>query len=131
MTRIAVVGFGYWSKNLIRNFYESSSLTVACGADEARQNDVDNRFPGVQFTTSFDDAVALATPAISCAKLAEHTLCTGNECLVANHYHGRCPTENGPSIRTPAHVDHLANVGSVILCQGPVCHLQVIEHQSF
>jgi UDP-2-acetamido-3-amino-2,3-dideoxy-glucuronate N-acetyltransferase len=90
MTRIAVVGFGYWGKNLIRNFYELGTLSVVCDADDARQIDVENQYPGVQFTTSFDDvladgeidAVVLATPAVTHASLAEQVLSAGKDCFV-------------------------------------------------
>jgi len=90
MTRIAVVGFGYWGKNLIRNFYELGSLATVCDADETRQIDVENQYPGVQFTTSFDDvladneidAVVLATPAVTHASLAEQVLSSGKDCFV-------------------------------------------------
>ena len=90
MTRIAVVGFGYWGKNLIRNFYELGSLAVVCDADESRQVDVESQYPGVQFTTSFDDvladgeidAVVLATPAVTHASLAEQVLSAEKDCFV-------------------------------------------------
>ena len=90
MTRIAVVGFGYWGKNLIRNFYELGSLSVVCDADEGRQVDVESQYPGVQFTTSFDDvladgeidAVVLATPAVTHASLAEQVLSAEKDCFV-------------------------------------------------
>jgi UDP-2-acetamido-3-amino-2,3-dideoxy-glucuronate N-acetyltransferase len=90
MTRIAVVGFVYWGKNLIRNFYEFGSLSVVCDADEGRQVDVENQYPSVQFTTSFDDvladgeidAVVLATPAVTHAALAEQVLSAGKDCFV-------------------------------------------------
>lgn len=90
MTRIAVVGFGYWGKNLIRNFYELGALSTVCDADEARRTDVEDQYPGVRFTTSFDDvltndeidAVVLATPATTHANLAEQVLSAGKDCFV-------------------------------------------------
>ena len=33
---IAVVGCGYWGKNLVRNFYELNSLHTICDEDEKR-----------------------------------------------------------------------------------------------
>ena len=78
MKRIAVAGFGYWGKNLIRNFHELEALSLVCDADPARASVVAELYPDARFTTSFldvlddpeIDAVALATPAATHAALA-------------------------------------------------------------
>jgi len=33
--RVAVIGCGYWGKNLVRNFAELGSLTAICDPDRA------------------------------------------------------------------------------------------------
>ncbi|MDZ4132068.1 MAG: gfo/Idh/MocA family oxidoreductase, partial [Dethiobacteria bacterium] len=33
--KIAVVGGGYWGKNLVRNFYELGALQTICDTDQA------------------------------------------------------------------------------------------------
>jgi predicted dehydrogenase len=70
--RIAVVGYGYWGPNLVRNFAElpGASLHAVCDLNPAALETVRRRHPGVKTTASFDevladrdvDAVAIATP---------------------------------------------------------------------
>lgn len=72
MIRIAVVGYGYWGPNLVRNFAETPGLQVAAVADldTDKLAVVKRRFPAVQTTTNFNDllrdpaidAIAIATP---------------------------------------------------------------------
>ena len=69
---IAVIGYGYWGPNLVRNFAETPGLNVAGVADlDARKLEVVNkRYPAVKTTTRFEelindpsiDAIAIATP---------------------------------------------------------------------
>ena len=33
---IAIIGCGYWGKNLVRNFYELNSLYAICDVDEKK-----------------------------------------------------------------------------------------------
>jgi len=67
---IAVVGAGYWGKNLIRNFFELGKLKAICDTREELKEFYKNRYPDVVFTDSFSSilsdpsikAVAIATP---------------------------------------------------------------------
>jgi len=34
-TKLAVVGVGYWGKNLVRNFYELGALEMLCDAERS------------------------------------------------------------------------------------------------
>jgi UDP-2-acetamido-3-amino-2,3-dideoxy-glucuronate N-acetyltransferase len=69
--RIAVVGCGYWGKNLVRNFAQLRALRVICDSNEKALRAQAELFPQVLATDSFDavladeqvDAVVLATPA--------------------------------------------------------------------
>ncbi|MBW1999736.1 MAG: Gfo/Idh/MocA family oxidoreductase [Deltaproteobacteria bacterium] len=69
--RVAVVGAGYWGKNLVRNFHEIGNLGVICDSDRDRLEALGGNYPGVRTTNSFQsilddssiDAVAIATPA--------------------------------------------------------------------
>lgn len=71
MKRVAVADFGYWGKNLIRNFYELGVLSVVCDADPSKASVAAGVYPDVRFVTTFQgvlddpeiDGVALATPA--------------------------------------------------------------------
>lgn len=52
---VAVVGIGYWGKNLARNYYELGVLSTICEADFERIKEFQFKFPEVSFTSNFDD----------------------------------------------------------------------------
>jgi len=72
MINIAIIGYGYWGPNLVRNFSELSDAKVAAVADldPSRLEVVARRYPTVRTTTDIQeilgdpgiDAVAIATP---------------------------------------------------------------------
>ena len=80
--RIAVLGCGYWGKNLVRNFHEVGALGMVCDPAEAGRAAASQFAPGVRVGEDFEDAlaaeditaVAIAAPAAmhySLAKAAE------------------------------------------------------------
>jgi predicted dehydrogenase len=92
VTRIGVVGLGYWGPNLARNFdrLPDGELAWLCDeSDEARER-FGRAFPAARTTASMDellgdeslDAVALATPVPTHAKLACRVLEAGKHCFV-------------------------------------------------
>ena len=86
----AVVGCGYWGKNLVRNFAAMSDLRVCCDASEAVRARMSAAYPNVAVTAELDDvladdsvqAVVLATPAPSHAELAVAALRAGKHVFV-------------------------------------------------
>ena len=92
MTRIGVVGLGYWGPNLARNFdrLPGAELAWLCDASSDAVARFGSAFPGVRTTSSLDDlladdtldAVALATPVPTHAELARRALEAGKHCLV-------------------------------------------------
>src|SRR5260370_28689542 len=88
--RVAVVGVGYWGKNLVRNFYELGALGALCDADKSIELVCKQSYEGVKFCSEFGevlrdpsiDAVALATPAVTHYDLAKMALEAGKDCLV-------------------------------------------------
>ncbi len=68
--KIAVVGAGYWGKNLIRDFYELEVLNSICDIRKELKKTYQNQYPNISFTSSFSDilsnpsvkAVVIATP---------------------------------------------------------------------
>jgi predicted dehydrogenase len=91
MLRVAVVGYGYWGPNLVRNFNESEHTTTAivCDTDEARLAKARDQSPGAQVTARFEevltgniDAVAIATPVATHYELARRALEAGKHVLV-------------------------------------------------
>ena len=47
MSNIAVIGFGYWGKNLIRNFFDLGVLHSICDTEISRKNLIDDQFANV------------------------------------------------------------------------------------
>ncbi|MBI2369953.1 MAG: Gfo/Idh/MocA family oxidoreductase [Deltaproteobacteria bacterium] len=92
MIGIGVIGCGYWGPNLLRNFYELEScrLTWCCDARPERLRWVQGRYPTVRTTTSWEEllrapdvqAVAIATPVSTHARLAREALRRGKDVLV-------------------------------------------------
>lgn len=87
MLQAAVVGYGYWGPNLVRNFNECADLEVRWVMDlsQDRLATVRSRYPAVQTTTDYGqllthpqlDAVAIATPVATHFDLALQALRAG------------------------------------------------------
>jgi len=88
--QIALVGCGYWGKNLCRNFHALGALSSVVDATENGQTTARSIAPDIQITDSLDDVlrndqiqgVALATPAETHAELALHAMQAGKDVLV-------------------------------------------------
>ena len=69
--RIAVIGSGYWGKNLVRNFESLGVLRVICDTRKETLEAFSELYPDIPKTDSFESvledasltAVAIATPA--------------------------------------------------------------------
>ena len=72
MVNIAVIGYGYWGPNLVRNFVETPDLNLVAVSDldPEKLALVNKRYPAVRTTTRYQDlledsgidAIAIATP---------------------------------------------------------------------
>ena len=90
MINVAVVGSGYWGKNLVRNFDELGALHTICDNNPATLKTFHEKYPDKQFQTSFEtilenpaiDAVVIATPAETHFELAKMALLTGKHTFV-------------------------------------------------
>ncbi len=79
MTKIAVIGSGYWGKNLVRNFNELGALHTICDNNLETLRCFKEKYPDKSFQTSTDvvlqnpdiDAVVIATPAETHYELAK------------------------------------------------------------
>src|SRR2546421_87587 len=86
---IAVVGVGYWGKNLVRNFHELGALAVLCDADRSVEAKYRSEYANVRFHRDFGAvlsdssvaAVALATPATTHYEMAKAALDAGKDVL--------------------------------------------------
>jgi len=89
-TSVAVVGVGYWGRNVARNFHELGVLTTLCDADAAAEARCRAQYPDATFHRDYravlDDpfvtAVALATPAATHHEMARAALDAGKDVLV-------------------------------------------------
>jgi len=89
---IAVIGYGYWGPNLVRNFSDTDHAQVVAVSDldRGKLTLVQRRFPGVAVTTDFNavlsnpnvNAVAIATPVRTHYELALAALQAGKHVLV-------------------------------------------------
>lgn len=87
---IAVIGSGYWGKNLVRNFFELGALKTICDLDEKVLKDFKMNYPEVHTTTSFQevledqdiDGVVIATPAVLHYKMVKEALNYGKDVFV-------------------------------------------------
>jgi UDP-2-acetamido-3-amino-2,3-dideoxy-glucuronate N-acetyltransferase len=90
ISRVAVVGSGYWGQNLVRNFHDLRALVAICDKDEGQQRALKEEYPGCQIFSSYaevlrDDtieAVAIATPAETHADLVREALLAGKDVYV-------------------------------------------------
>jgi UDP-2-acetamido-3-amino-2,3-dideoxy-glucuronate N-acetyltransferase len=88
--KVAVVGVGYWGKNLVRNFHELGALEALCDADSSIAGDCERNYKGVRFYSELSevlsdasiDAVALATPAATHYEMAKAALEAGKDVFV-------------------------------------------------
>ena len=90
MTNIAVVGSGYWGKNLVRNFNELGALHTICDNNPETLRCFKEKYPEKEFQTSLDavlqnldiDAVVIATPAETHFELTKKALLAGKHVFV-------------------------------------------------
>ena len=88
--RIALVGMGYWGRNLARNFAELGALTAVVDPVEASRAEAQERWPGMRVFSELapvlDDptigGVAIASPAVLHAPLALEAIAAGKDVFV-------------------------------------------------
>ena len=88
--QVAVVGTGYWGRNLVRNFHELGALAAVCDSNEETLHHLAEQYPGCRTHASYSEvlgdrtlsAVALATPAETHANLVREALLAGKDVFV-------------------------------------------------
>jgi len=89
-TRVAVVGAGYWGKNLVRNFQALGALRVICDSDRETLHALEQQYNVPKVVTAYSDVlqdssiqgVALATPAETHGDLVREALLAGKDVFV-------------------------------------------------
>lgn len=87
---VAVIGMGYWGKNLVRNFHELGALRAVCDSNRSVEAVHKEDYRNVMFCRDFGvvlsdpevDAVALATPAVAHYEMAKAALDAGKDVFV-------------------------------------------------
>ena len=92
MLNIAVVGFGYWGPNIVRNFYsaEKANVVFVCDRESKALKRVERSYPGIKTTADYDDivsssevdAIAIVTPVRAHYELARKALNNGKHVFV-------------------------------------------------
>ena len=88
--KIAVIGFGMWGRNIVRNFYNLNVLDVVCDLDDESLKMIQQQFPGVKVTKDFNDiindetitGVAVVTPSHTHFRIVKAMLEAGKNVYV-------------------------------------------------
>lgn len=118
--RVAVIGCGYWGKNLVRNFRRLGALTMVCDPAEPGRKLAAERAPEALITDSFADvlesdieAVVIATPAETHFQLAQQALGGGKDVFVEKPL-ALTYEEGAMLVRKAAEVGSILMVGHVL-----------------
>ena len=92
--RVAVVGAGYWGKNLIRNFHELRALEYVCDPREDALREIQSKYP-VCVTADIEPilgdpavrGIVIATPAAQHFELARRCLLRARTFLWRSRLH--------------------------------------------
>jgi len=87
---IAVVGHGYWGKNLARNFAELGALHTICEIEAGKHDSLKSSYPDVHVETEYEgilssdkiQGVVIAAPAALHYSLAKKALLAGKDVFV-------------------------------------------------
>jgi UDP-2-acetamido-3-amino-2,3-dideoxy-glucuronate N-acetyltransferase len=87
---IAVIGAGYWGKNLVRNFHQLGALKAICDADESIRSQMAANYPDAEIVRKINDifedetiqSVIIASPAVTHYDLARKALEAGKHVFV-------------------------------------------------
>ncbi len=92
MKRVALIGYGYWGPNLLRNLFENTDCQVVYCCDFSSENldKAKRRFPSIITTTKIDrvlndpkiKAIIIATPTKTHFPIAEKALKKGKDVLI-------------------------------------------------
>ena len=118
---IAVIGAGYWGKNLVRNFHEIGALRAVCESDPAKGRSVEKDFAGVEVTPDYGaitrdpsvEGVAIALPAVMHYEYAKKALLSGKHVYVEKPLTVRID-ESEELVRTAAEAKRTLMVGHLL-----------------
>jgi len=135
MTNVAVVGSGYWGKNLVRNIHDLGVLAAICDRDPQVLAKFQEMHQGIPVIQDIDrlfgdvsppiDAVVLATPAETHYDLAKRSLAAGKHVFVEKPL--ALTQEEGKELVQIAEQNHLTlMVGHILQYHGAVIKLKAL-----
>lgn len=88
--KVAVIGCGYWGKNLVRNFYELGALKTIYDLNRSASKNLKKIYPGVKIADSIKEilidseikGVVIATPSITHYQIAKEFLLKDKDVFV-------------------------------------------------
>ena len=133
---VAVVGVGYWGKNLVRNFHDLGALEALCDAQESVEASYRSQYAGVKFHRDFGQvlsdpaitAVALATPAVNHYEMAKMALEAGKDVMVEKPL--AIDVKHGEElVRLAADKGRILMVGHILRYHPAILKLQQLIHE--
>ncbi len=90
ISSIAVIGTGYWGKNLVRNYHSLSALRLICDSDRSTLQYFQQHYPEVETCLALSEVlshpdicgIAIATPAETHFRIARESLLAGKHVFV-------------------------------------------------
>ena len=88
--KVAVIGTGYWGKNLVRVFSRLGCLSIVCDTDQNKLTRLKLEYPHVHTTLSYSailknpaiDAVVISTPAETHYSISKEAILSGKDVFV-------------------------------------------------
>jgi len=119
-SRVAVIGSGYWGKNLVRNFHELGALACVCDVRGDALPEISARY-GVSTTRDLETvltnpeirAVVIATPAAQHYDIAKRSLLRGKDVYVEKPL-ALCLSEGEELVRLASTQDRILFVGHIL-----------------
>src|SRR6202158_868300 len=133
LLRVAVIGYGYWGPNVVRNFLslENCQIVAVCDKSPAALRRASRQCPGVNLTTDFAevltsaqvDAIAVVTPVWTHFELAKSALRNGKHVFVEKPF--TSTTQQAEELIELADRKHLKiMVDHTFLFSGPVAKIR-------
>ncbi|MEN6489837.1 MAG: Gfo/Idh/MocA family oxidoreductase [Smithella sp.] len=131
--KVAVIGAGYWGKNLVRNFNQLGVLKTICDGSQSICEEMIRTYPDVAVTDDISSvlndgdikAIVIATPAVLHFEIAEKALLAGKHLFVEkplalNHAAG------AKLVRLAAEKEKILFVGHILHYHAAVVRLKEI-----
>ena len=88
--KVAVIGSGYWGKNLVRNFHHLGALKLICDRSEAVLSSFKGQYPDIETCIALTDVlsrddidgIVIATPAETHHNIAREALLSGKHVYI-------------------------------------------------